>query len=224
MKSDPASHLDHERTLWTENPSLILAGVDEAGRGPLVGPVAAGAVIIPQDLAETQLAGPWAALTDSKALTEHAREAFFQELSSTPGVRIGLGWASVQEIDTLNILRATHLAMARALADLGTPPPQFALVDGLPVRGLPCPSKAIVKGDASSLLISAASIVAKVSRDHLLLQLDAQYPGYGFAENKGYGTAKHLDALRTLGPCPEHRRSFRPVAEILQPYHQGELF
>lgn len=224
MIPKPSSHLDFERRIWSASPGVILAGVDEAGRGPLVGPVAAGAVIMPPDLAEAQLAGPWAALTDSKKLTEHAREAFFQELQTTPGVRLAVGWASVQEIDTLNILRATHLAMARALAALGDPAPTFALVDGLPVRGLPCDSESVVKGDARCFLISAASIVAKVSRDHLLLDLDARYPGYGFAENKGYGTAQHLEALRTLGPCPEHRRSFRPVSEILQPYHQGELF
>ena len=216
--------LDYERRLWTATPGLVLTGVDEAGRGPLAGPVAAGAVVMPPELAEAQLAGPWAGLTDSKRLTEAARERYFEEMLATPGVRIGVGWASAQEIDAINILRATHLAMARALAALGDPAPGFALVDGLPVRGLPCDSEAVVKGDAKCFLISAASVAAKVSRDRRLRELDALHPGYGFAVNKGYGTAEHLEALRRLGPCPEHRRSFHPVSDLLQPYRQGELF
>ena len=117
----------------------------------------------------------------------------------------------------MNILRATHLAMRRAVLDLGDPQPDHILVDGLPVKGLPAPSTAIVKGDAQSLLIAAASVVAKVTRDHLMAELDAQHPGYGFASNKGYGTAGHLDALRRLGVSPVHRRSFAPVADILAP-------
>ena len=145
------------------------------------------------------------------------REHFHGLLHALPGVRIGIGSASVAEIDSLNILRATHLAMRRAVLDLGDPPPDHVLVDGLPVRGLPCPSTAIVKGDAQSLLIAAASVVAKVTRDHLMAELDAQYPGYGFAANKGYGTAEHLEALRRLGVSPVHRRSFAPVADILAP-------
>lgn len=224
QKMDNAEKLSFEHRLWSATPGLVLAGVDEAGRGPLAGPVAAGAVSMPQTLAEAQLAGPWAGLTDSKRLSETSRERFFEELRATPGVRIGLGWASAAEIDSLNILRATHLAMARAIAALGNPPPGFALVDGLPVHGLPCPHEAVVKGDAKCFFISAASIVAKVSRDRLMVELDAKYPGYGFADHKGYGTAEHLEALRRLGPCPEHRRSFGPVAEMVAPYHQGELF
>ena len=224
--SDPSrpSVLDFERRLWAATPGLVLTGVDEAGRGPLAGPVAAGAVVMPPDLAEERLAGPWAGLTDSKRLSEDDREHFFDELCADPGVRIGIGWASVAEIDHLNILRATHLAMARALADLGNPPPGFALVDGLPVRGLPCPHEAVVKGDAKCFLISAASVVAKVSRDRRMRELDGVHPGYGFSVHKGYGTPEHLAALRRLGPCPEHRRSFRPVSDLLQPFHQGELF
>jgi ribonuclease HII len=120
----------------------------------------------------------------------------------------------VAEIDALNILRATHLAMARALAAL-QPPPEFALVDGLPVKGLPCPHRAIVRGDSLSLSIAAASIIAKVTRDHQLLELDRQFPGYGFAAHKGYGTALHQRALRELGPTPQHRRSFRPIRALL---------
>ena len=216
--------LAYERRLWMATPGLVLAGVDEAGRGPLAGPVAAGAVTMAPELAEALHAGDFAGLTDSKQLSEADRERYFDALVATPGVRVAVGWASVAEIDSLNILRATHLAMARALAALGDPAPGFALVDGLPVRGLPCPHEAVVKGDAKCFLISAASVAAKVSRDRRMMALDAAYPGYGFATHKGYGTAEHLDALRRLGPCPEHRRSFRPVADLLAPYRQGELF
>ena len=216
--------LAYERRLWTATPGLVLAGVDEAGRGPLAGPVAAGAVTMAPELAETLHAGDFAGLTDSKRLSEADRERYFDALRAVPGVRMAVGWASAAEIDALNILRATHLAMARALAALGDPPPGFALVDGLPVRGLPCPHEAVVKGDAKCFLVSAASVAAKVSRDRLLVELDARHPGYGFAAHKGYGTAEHLEALRRLGPCPEHRRSFKPVADLLAPYRQPELF
>ncbi|MBR6022108.1 MAG: ribonuclease HII, partial [Kiritimatiellae bacterium] len=121
------------------------------------------------------------------------------------------------EIDRLNILRATHLAMARALSQL-SPLPDLALVDGLPVRGLPCPHRAIVSGDASSLLVAAASVLAKVTRDRLMVEADALYPGYGFAAHKGYGTRAHLDALARLGPSPIHRRSFAPVSQLRLPF------
>ena len=209
--------LEFEHKLWAERPDAVLAGVDEVGRGPLAGPVYASAVVIASADADSFLEGPLAGLTDSKKLTEAKREHFHGLLHALPGVRIGIGSASVAEIDSLNILRATHLAMRRAVLDLGDPPPGHVLVDGLPVRGLPCPSTAIVKGDAQSLLIAAASVVAKVTRDHLMAELDAQYPGYGFAANKGYGTAEHLEALRRLGVSPVHRRSFAPVADILAP-------
>ena len=209
--------LAYEHTFWDKDPSAVLAGVDEVGRGPLAGPVYASAVVIASADADSFLEGPLAGLTDSKKLTEAKREHFHGLLHALPGVRIGIGSASVAEIDSLNILRATHLAMRRAVLDLGDPPPDHVLVDGLPVRGLPCHSTAIVKGDAQSLLIAAASVVAKVTRDHLMAELDAQYPGYGFAANKGYGTAEHLEALRRLGVSPVHRRSFAPVADILAP-------
>ena len=209
--------LAYEHTFWDKDPSAVLAGVDEVGRGPLAGPGYASAVVIAAADADSFLEGPLAGLTDSKKLTEVKREHFHGLLHALPGVRIGIGSASVAEIDSLNILRATHLAMRRAVLDLGDPPPDHVLVDGLPVRGLPCPSTAIVKGDAQSLLIAAASVVAKVTRDHLMAELDAQYPGYGFAANKGYGTAEHLEALRRLGVSPVHRRSFAPIADILAP-------
>ena len=209
--------LEFEHKLWAERPDAVLAGVDEVGRGPLAGPVYASAVVIASADADSFLEGPLAGLTDSKKLTEAARERFCSILRSLPGVRIGIGSASVAEIDSMNILRATHLAMRRAVLDLGDPQPDHILVDGLPVKGLPAPSTAIVKGDAQSLLIAAASVVAKVTRDHLMAELDARHPGYGFASNKGYGTAEHLAALRRLGVSPVHRRTFAPVADILAP-------
>ena len=209
--------LSIEHSFWDRDPGIILAGVDEVGRGPLAGPVYASAVAIAPADADSFLEGPLAGLTDSKKLTEARREDFSATLHLLSHVRIGIGAASVAEIDAMNILRATHLAMRRAVLDLGDPQPAHVLVDGLPVKGLPCPSTAIVKGDAQSLLIAAASVVAKVARDHLMEELDAQYPGYGFASNKGYGTAEHLEALRRLGVSPVHRRSFAPVADILAP-------
>lgn len=207
--------LDFERRYWSEHPCSRLAGIDEAGRGPLAGPVVAAAVAMRRDVAEEGLQGDWNGLTDSKRLTAPARERFAAALTCREGVWIGVGWTSAPEVDELNVLYATYRAMARAVRSLGEPP-DHALVDGLPVQGLPCPSTAIVHGDARSLLIAAASVIAKVTRDRLMDELSQRYPGYGFAGNKGYGTAAHVEALMRLGPCPEHRRSFRPVAESQQ--------
>ncbi len=205
--------LDHERACWSAGIQR-LAGVDEAGRGPWAGPVVAGAVVILPVFASAEAGGFFRGLTDSKKLTPARREFFFEQLRSRPEISWATGQADVGEIDALNILRATHLAMARALAAL-QPPPEFALVDGLPVKGLPCPHRAIVRGDSLSLSIAAASIIAKVTRDHQMLELDRQFPGYGFARHKGYGTAAHQRALRSLGATPQHRRSFRPIRELL---------
>lgn len=206
--------LTHEAAFWAAHPGAILAGIDEAGRGCLAGPVVAGAVSIDADALPALAANELAAVNDSKQLTERKREALFTRLTSHPAIRWAVGQASAHEIDELNILRATHLAMRRALEALPAPAPTHALVDGLPIKGLPIPHTAIVKGDATSLLIACASIIAKVTRDHLCQVLDRRYPGYDFAKNKTYGTAPHLAALRRLGPCPEHRRSFAPVAYI----------
>ncbi len=192
-----------------------LAGVDEVGRGPLAGPVVAAAVHLPSSGLESYLLGCYAGLTDSKKLSPARREHFAGMLANDPEARIGVGCVEVADIDRLNILRATHLAMARALEALGGPV-DLVLVDGLPVPGLPFPSEAIVGGDAKSLLIAAASVVAKVTRDRAMVALDARFPGYGFAIHKGYGTAAHLAALQALGPCPEHRRSFAPVRAALE--------
>lgn len=184
-----------------------VCGIDEAGRGPLAGPVVTAAVILPDGY---ELAG----LTDSKQLTAKKRDKLFEQLMADERVQKSIASATAAEIDELNILRATHLAMARAAQGLSSPA-DFALIDGLPVPNFPLPSKSIVKGDSRSLSIAAASILAKVTRDRLMTELDAQYPAYGFAKHAGYGTAAHLAALRAHGPCPEHRRSFAPVAQVL---------
>ena len=203
--------LHFERQCWDSGHSEV-AGIDEAGRGPLAGPVVASAVVIQRSFAESQEHDILAGLTDSKKLSPTKREAFFKILQDSPHIKIGIGSADVKEIDSLNILVATHLAMARALHDLIFLPPH-ALVDGLPVKGLPCPSTAIVKGDSKSLSIAAASIMAKVTRDAQMKELDKLYPEYGFAKHKGYGSKQHMQALFEHGPCPDHRRSFRPVRE-----------
>lgn len=210
--------LEREEAWWAAHPAgARLAGVDEAGRGPLAGPVAAGAVSMAPGTARALREGALAGLTDSKRLSEGAREALYEALVAAPGVEWALGLASPEEIDRLDILRATHLAMRRALEALPGGVPDFAIVDGLPVRGLPCGHEAIVKGDARCFLVAAASIVAKVSRDRILRRLDAEYPGYGLAEHKGYPTPAHLEALARLGVSPVHRRSFGPVRDVLNP-------
>ncbi|MEM9855406.1 MAG: ribonuclease HII [Pseudomonadota bacterium] len=182
-----------------------VAGVDEAGRGPLAGPVMAAAVILdPSDIP--------AGLNDSKALSKKKREALFAEI--TTRARWAVGEASVAEIDEINILRASHLAMLRALAALG--PVDLALIDGnMTPRDIPCPAEPIVKGDARSLSIAAASIVAKICRDRVMYDLAQHHPGYGWETNQGYPSKSHISALRHLGVSTHHRRTFRPVREML---------
>lgn len=202
----------YEKEAWSSGFSR-LAGIDEAGRGPLAGPVVAAAVIFDPVYIQAELESVFGRLTDSKAMSEAGREEYFTLLTECEHATFGVGIAEADEIDRINILQATHKAMARAAMHLS---PQFALVDGLPVKGLPCESRSIVKGDALSISISAASIIAKVTRDRILTQLDAEFPEYGFAQHKGYGTARHLQALRKFGPTPHHRKSFKPVAELNQ--------
>jgi len=202
----------YEKEAWASG-FLRLAGIDEAGRGPLAGPVVAAALIFDPDFIRGELTSTFSRLTDSKAMKEGLREEYFQLLTESSHTTIGIGIIDSDEIDQINILQATHKAMAAAAAQIS---PQFALVDGLPVKGLPCDSKSIVKGDALSISISAASIIAKVTRDRILVELDGQYPGYGFAKHKGYGTKQHLEALRALGATPVHRKTFRPVADLNQ--------
>lgn len=207
--------LTFEKQVWSKCPGIVLAGVDEAGRGCLAGPVVAAAVVMAPELAEALYASELAGLTDSKQLTAARREAFFTFLIGTPGIITSTGWCSAKEIDEVNILVATHRAMRRAVEGLSVKA-EHVLVDGLPVKGLPCASTAIVKGDGKSLLIAAASVVAKVSRDHFMQKLHAKYPQYGFAVNKGYGVNAHVAALFKYGSCPEHRHTFRPVQDADQ--------
>ena len=180
----------------------IIAGLDEAGRGPLAGPVVAAAVILP---ARVRLPG----VTDSKLLTEPVRARLFEDIMLR-AVAVGIGEASEREIDTLNILEATRLAMSRALLQLKTSP-DFLLLDAMVLPGVPIPQRPIIKGDQLSLSVAAASIVAKVARDRLMEQCHRLYPQYNFRDHKGYGTAEHLHLLKMHGPSPIHRRTFAPV-------------
>jgi ribonuclease HII len=206
--------LQFERQAW-EQGHRRLAGVDEAGRGPLAGPVVAAALVFERDFLEDEQYGLLKGVNDSKRLSVTQREDLYGFLTGSSRVSFAVGVASVQEIDDRNILRATHLAMGRALAGV-KPASDFALVDGLPVSGLPCASLAVIEGDARSLSIAAASIIAKVTRDRMMVDLDRVYPQYGFSRHKGYGTKAHLHALLHYGPCPEHRRSFRPIREVIR--------
>lgn len=184
-----------------------VCGVDEAGRGPWAGPVSAGAVILnPHDLP--------AGIDDSKALTHARREALEIEIKAR-SMAWGVGFASVEEIEAHNILHATGLAMCRAIEAMSIQP-AAALVDGNYRFKLPCEVRTVVGGDGLSLSIAAASILAKTARDRLMVALDEQYPGYGFAGHKGYNAPVHQEALRTLGPCPAHRRSWAPIRALLE--------
>ena len=199
----PDFKLEHALDGW---PAIRVAGIDEVGRGPLAGPVTAAAVILdPRSVPE--------GLDDSKKLAAARRDDLARRLHECAVVSVA--HASVAEIDDINILRASHLAMRRAVEGLAAAP-VHALVDGnrLP-DGLPCPATAVVRGDARSLSIAAASIVAKVARDAIMADLAAEHPGYGWETNAGYGTKAHLEALERLGPTPHHRRSFKPVHNIL---------
>jgi len=185
---------------------LIYCGVDEAGAGPLCGDVVAAAVILdPDNMVE--------GLTDSKKLSEKKRERLYDEIREK-ALDYCIASASVEEIDTINILNARMLAMSRAVTGLSIPC-DHALIDGNRLPELEMPADAIIKGDLLVACISAASVLAKVYRDRDMLRLDEAYPGYGFAKHKGYGTKAHLEALRELGPCPVHRRSYAPVKALL---------
>ena len=194
----------------------FVVGIDEVGRGPLAGPVVAAAVGFPAGAKIPRV-------NDSKQLSEEQREELDAAIRRVEGVKIGVAEVPVEDIDRINILRATHLAMKLAAEQI--PEADCLLVDGLPVPGLPVESFNVVKGDAKSASIAAASIIAKVYRDRLMIELDKRYPGYGLAENKGYGTAAHIKALKVLGVTPIHRRSFAPVRDVITPPpEQLELF
>ena len=191
-----------ENTMWEIEDSLglrLICGVDEAGRGPLAGPVCAAAVILPEHL---QIPG----LNDSKKLTDKKRRELFPIIQQQ-AIAYGIGLASEAEIDEINILQATFLAMRRALSQLSIRP-EIALIDGNRETDFGLPVKTVVKGDSLSANIAAASILAKVTRDTMMVELAEQYPEYGFEIHKGYGTKAHYEALRTYGPCPIHRKSF----------------
>ena len=195
----------YESELWDKGLELV-AGEDEVGRGPLAGPVVAAAVVLPREL-------PFRGIDDSKKLLPERREEL-HDLIRGHAVAIGIGSVSHTVIDEINILRATHRAICEAVSDLGRSlgrPPGHALLDGEQIPDLEVPQTAIHRGDELSTAIAAASIVAKVTRDRLLVEYDRVYPGYGFTNHKGYGTPEHLAALTKLGPCEVHRRSFTPV-------------
>ena len=198
MKENPVDLWRYEREAFAEG-FAVVCGVDEAGRGPLAGPVCAAAVILPR---ETVIEG----LNDSKKLTDQKRRALYDVITER-AVACGIAFASEQEIDEINILQATFLAMERAMQKLSVHP-QLALIDGNRAKDFGLPVRTIVHGDSLSASIAAASILAKVTRDQLMEELDGEYPQYGFAVHKGYGTKRHYEALREFGPCPIHRRTF----------------
>ncbi|KAK9816508.1 hypothetical protein WJX72_001255 [[Myrmecia] bisecta] len=195
-----------EEALWAQGYARV-AGVDEAGRGPLSGPVVAGACILPASLEGID------GIDDSKKLSEAQRERIYEALMSHPNVVCATAVVDASMVDSINILQATLLAMERAVAALPGSPPDYLLVDGnqLPRGFAARPAETVIKGDSKSAAIAAASILAKVTRDRLMQEYDKQWPVYGFARHKGYGTVAHLAAIREHGPCPIHRRSFAPL-------------
>jgi ribonuclease HII len=209
MSAKFCDRFEFERALWQKNLTRV-AGVDEAGRGPLAGPVVAAAAILPSRWVQSGLPPELDGLNDSKQLSVFQREKFFAFLTTCGEIEFAIAQIDAAQIDEINILQATHRAMSVALAKLN-PQPQHALVDGRPVRSMRVPQTAIVKGDARSYSIAAASVLAKVTRDRLMQEFDRQFPDYGFAAHKGYGTARHRAAIALHGPCPIHRKSFAPM-------------
>jgi len=200
-------NLDFEDALWCKGVARV-AGVDEAGRGALAGPVAAGAVVLPHDQPDLML--ELSGVRDSKVMSAPARETWAGVIKAV-ALTWAVGMASPAEIDAIGIVPATCLAVSRALVNLEISP-QHVLVDYLSLPEVSMPQTPLVKGDARSLSIAAAAILAKTTRDAVLVQLDQSFPGYSFAKNKGYGTAAHRQAISALGPCSEHRRTFSPVS------------
>lgn len=199
----------------------VIAGVDEAGRGPLAGPVVAAAVIFPCDWIADGLPRALWGLNDSKQLSPEERDEYYIKLTSRAEIRFAIAWSDHLLIDEINILQATFRAMNSALAQLN-PQPAHVLVDGSQISSVLWPQTAVVDGDAKSYSIAAASVLAKVTRDRMMIEFHEQWPAYGFAEHKGYGTEKHLAALAQHGPCPLHRRSFAPIKPA--PAVNAELF
>jgi ribonuclease HII len=204
--------LHFERELWSRGVTRV-AGVDEAGRGPLAGPVVAAAVVFSPLGKKTGFDERLHGLNDSKQLSERQREHYFSILTSNSEIHYAIAVVDAATIDRINILQASHRAMNEALAQL-RPQPGHVLVDGRPVKSMALPNTALIKGDARSYSIAAASVLAKVTRDRMMLEFDAQFAGYGFADHKGYGTPQHLAALAERGPCPIHRHSFAPLKPV----------
>ena len=212
MSATFSNRLSYERDLWQKGLTVV-AGVDEAGCGPLAGPVVAGAVVFPCAWLEDGLAGALRGLNDSKQLAEAQREKYYAILTTHADIRWAVALVDVEMIDRINIYQAAHRAMNLALDQL-QPPPDHVLVDGRPVKSMRFPNTPLVKGDARSYSIAGASVLAKVTRDRMMREFDQLYPGYGFAEHKGYGTPQHLAAIQSLGPCAIHRRSFAPFRPV----------
>jgi len=206
------NRLAHERELWQKGIALV-AGVDEAGCGPLAGPVVSAAVMFPSSWLEDGLYNKLRGLNDSKQLDEEQREKFFQIITTHPEICHAIVTVDVEMIDRINIRQAAWRGMHQALDQL-TPKPLHVLVDGLRIKWLPYEQTALVAGDAKSYSIAAASVLAKVTRDRLMREYDRQFPGYGFADHKGYATPQHYAAITALGPCPIHRRSFAPFRPV----------
>ncbi len=212
MSAKDWNRLAHECELWQAGLKCV-AGVDEAGCGPLAGPVVAAAVVFP---CSWLLDGLWTrlrGLNDSKQLTPEEREKFYDRIIAHPDIRYAIAIVEVETIDRINIRQAAWRAMQMALDQLN-PAPEHVLVDGLRIKWLPYTHTAIVEGDAKCYSIAAASVLAKVTRDRIMVQYDKQFPGYGFAEHKGYSTPQHYAAIERLGPCPIHRRSFAPFRPV----------
>ncbi len=219
--------LSHEQELWRHGLTVV-AGVDEAGCGPLAGPVMAAAVVFPCGWLNSGLCSKLRGLNDSKQLSEEQREKFYTLLTTDPEIRYAIASVDVEMIDRINIRQAAWRAMNLALDQL-MPRAQHVLVDGIKIRWLPYPQTALVEGDARSYSIAAASVLAKVTRDRVMRDFDSTYPGYGFAEHKGYATPQHYAAIQERGPCPIHRKSFAPfrpvetALELFPPEAAGQL-
>ena len=211
--------LSYESDLWRKGLSLV-AGADEAGCGPLAGPVVAAAVVFPCAWLEGGLYRKLRGLNDSKQLAEEQREKFYLLLTTNPEIRYAIASVDVEMIDRINIRQAAWRAMHLALDQLD-PKPQHVLIDGLRIKWLPYPQTALVQGDCKSYSVAAASVLAKVTRDRMMRELDQSYPGYGFAAHKGYATPQHYAAINERGPTPIHRRSFAPFR---QQEREPELF
>jgi ribonuclease HII len=208
-RDKPIDRFAFERELFKVGLQYI-AGVDEAGRGPLAGPVVAAAAMLPVEWIEGGLPKPLFGLNDSKQLTAIRRETFFEVLTTSPNVHFAVTAIDSGQVDALNILRATHEAMKSALGRL-RPRPEHVLIDGMRVTAIRFPQTPLIEGDGRSYSIAAASVIAKVTRDRLMTRFDREWPGYGFADHKGYATPQHVAALMQHGPCPIHRRSFAPL-------------